>query len=574
MNVASSMRRSWQNSVLSRLLTILLITLFYLIQIAMQPTSVNAQSNFGYELISPPGITTFTGGDATEISGITYSGTTNSLFVVSDGNGTYRAIYEFSLAGQYVRKISVNIGGLTDMEGISWMYGNRFVIASEDQGDLYVVDVASGSTVVNSAVYTVGLSIAEDGADNYGLEGVAYDQSSPAGSERFYVVDEQNTAGLAEVRHVSYATSSGTVSTLSTFTIPNSVAPDFSGIYHSAVAQKLYLLSEMNDAGAASIDKVFEMNLSGEILSSLTLTGFDKAEGLTFMPDMSEMIIAGEERQYAHFERTATTFESSVTSGSDDAEQNLATGQMNLASGDLDLGLDDGNAFKVGVIFRTVSIPADAQIVSAVIEFTSDEPNVEATTITIQGINQPNAPTFSAATNDISSRPVTSASQSWQNVPPFSQAGIQYQTPDLSAIVQEIIDSGSWNSGNAIGFVIDGTDQRAVDSYEGEVAPKLIISYQGSPTDQALQSLPTGTITQTNPAFVWQQVNNATAYRVVIYDLANDAITDDQNFSAGAVCGVITCSAKFANLVLPAGSYKWLVRPQNSYGNGPWSVYP
>jgi len=267
----------------------------------MHPTSANAQNNFGYELISQPGVTNFSGGDATELSGITYSGTTNSLFAVSDSTGSERAIYEFSLAGQHQRKISVNIGGLDDMEGISWMYDNRFVIASEDRGDLYVVEIGSDQNSVNSYIYVVDLSITENGG--FGLEGVAYDQSSPTSSERFYVVDEQNASGLGEVRHVSYATNSGAVTTLSTFTIPSSEALDLGGIYHSGPTQKLYLLSEMSD-------KLFEASLDSEgeiqeILSSLTLTGFRQPEGLTFKPDMSEMIVVGEDRQFARFARTS-----------------------------------------------------------------------------------------------------------------------------------------------------------------------------------------------------------------------------------------------------------------------------
>ena len=53
------------------------------------------------------------------------------------------------------------------------------------------------------------------------------------------------------------------------------------------------------------------------------------------------------------------------------------------------------------------------------------------------------------------------------------------QTPDLSAIIQEIINQGGWNSGNAMAFVITGSGERVAESYNGvpSAAPLLHIEY-------------------------------------------------------------------------------------------------
>ena len=73
--------------------------------------------------------------------------------------------------------------------------------------------------------------------------------------------------------------------------------------------------------------------------------------------------------------------------------------------------------------------------------------------------------------------------------------GQKYQTPDLTSVVQEIINRSGWTSGNAIAFIVTGTGHRAANSYNsGAVnAPKLYITYQSEGT-----SLPTPTATTTS----------------------------------------------------------------------------
>jgi len=283
----------WRRVALLALLTSL-FTLFTLFDSSV----AQAQSVSDYSLISPPGIIDFSGGSAIEMSGVTYSGETNTLFIandsLNDGN-----VFEYELNGQFKRKITNNISGLADLEGISWMYDDRFVITSEDSGKLFIVDIVNGQSTINSAVYTIDTPVPPDTSNNggYGLEGVAYDQSSLAGDDQFYIVHEKKNTNdnnnANDQGYVYHLDKDGDV--LSEFGIPQSTALDASGIYHSGATQSLFVMSEESN-------KLLKLSVSGQLLGSRSVSStFAKPEGITFKPDLSEMIIVGEPRKFARY---------------------------------------------------------------------------------------------------------------------------------------------------------------------------------------------------------------------------------------------------------------------------------
>ncbi len=67
----------------------------------------------------------------------------------------------------------------------------------------------------------------------------------------------------------------------------------------------------------------------------------------------------------------------------------------------------------------------------------------------------------------------------WSYIEVWTVVNEKHQTPDLSLIVQGIINQGSWVSGNAIAFILTGTGVRTAESYNGErvAAPTLHIKY-------------------------------------------------------------------------------------------------
>ncbi len=129
-----------------------------------------------------------------------------------------------------------------------------------------------------------------------------------------------------------------------------------------------------------------------------------------------------------------------VDSSSDDAEERAA-GNVELTSSDLEIVFDK-NDQTVGMRFNGLGILQGSTIVNAYIQFQADETTSVDTSLTIEGQAVDNALTFTNSTGNISSRPRTNAAVSWSPAPWTNKgaAGPDQQTPDISAIVQEIVN--------------------------------------------------------------------------------------------------------------------------------------
>ena len=213
----------------------------------------------------------------------------------------------------------------------------------------------------------------------------------------------------------------------------------------------------------------------------------------------------------------AATLEKRVATGSDDAEEN-ASGSVSLNSSDLELVFDRGSNQTVGIRFTGLDIPVGANIQRAYIQFDVDETNSDATFLSIQGESSDSAATFTSSSNNISSRALTFASVSW--APPawstVHSQGLDQQTPDLSAVVQEIVSRPGWNSGNALAFVITGSGERTAEAYNGTAAaaPLLHVEYStGTPINQTPE-------VEAGP-------NQTIALPVVSVSLGDASVTDD-----------------------------------------------
>jgi hypothetical protein len=150
-----------------------------------------------------------------------------------------------------------------------------------------------------------------------------------------------------------------------------------------------------------------------------------------------------------------------------------------LTSTDLELGADGGVNQWVGMRFNNISIPRNATILNAYVEFEVDETGSDPTSVLIQGQASDNALAFSSSTGNLSSRARTTAQVAWNNIPAWTVINAKWQTPDISSIIQEIVNRSGWGSGNSIVIVIQGTGRRTAEAYDGEIpaAPKLVITY-------------------------------------------------------------------------------------------------
>lgn len=179
-----------------------------------------------------------------------------------------------------------------------------------------------------------------------------------------------------------------------------------------------------------------------------------------------------------------TAFSVRVNASSDDAEESIATGAIDLTSSDLEFTQDGATQQYVGMRFTGVNVPKGAIITSAHIQFATDETQPDATNVNIRGQASDNAATFTAGTGNISSRPLTTASVSW--APPvwsvLQEAGVNQRTPDLSAVIQEIVNRSGWSLGNALVIRVDGTGHRTAESWDGSApeAAQLVIRYYTS----------------------------------------------------------------------------------------------
>jgi hypothetical protein len=193
------------------------------------------------------------------------------------------------------------------------------------------------------------------------------------------------------------------------------------------------------------------------------------------------------------------TLEVRIASGADDVEEqgpdSLGTpGAMYSYSTDLEMVRDDDptsyGAQMIGLRFNHVTVPKGATVSQATIRFhavSADSPNTNSdpTPLTIQGQAADSAPAFTTARYDLSTRARTTASVGW--APTAWSSGQDYETPDLTPLVDEIIGRELWVSGNSMVFVVrcsDGTPlascgSRSAASYNGDAshAPLLHIEY-------------------------------------------------------------------------------------------------
>ncbi|NQT68526.1 MAG: PQQ-binding-like beta-propeller repeat protein [Desulfobacteraceae bacterium] len=182
-----------------------------------------------------------------------------------------------------------------------------------------------------------------------------------------------------------------------------------------------------------------------------------------------------------HIEYTSKIVDVTVSSTNDDAEES-GSASMYLNSTDLEL-IQESTDQTVGIRFQNVEVPQGAVITSAYINFDTDETSSGVTSLTIKGDVNTNAPAFSSSSGNISSRTTTSQYVAWNSIASWGTVGENHNTPDLSTVVQAIVGSAGWASGNAMAFIITGSGKRVAASYDHATLtpPALHIEYSLDP---------------------------------------------------------------------------------------------
>jgi hypothetical protein len=177
-----------------------------------------------------------------------------------------------------------------------------------------------------------------------------------------------------------------------------------------------------------------------------------------------------------------------VSHSTDDAEELLnrsndgyPRGWIYMDSSDLELIYDDRYDMNqiIGMRFPDLDVPQGVTITNAYVRFTAEDANGGSTSLRISGQAAGNAGRFTTTYFDVSSRPRTNAVVQWNNLPAWS-TGERHNSPDLSAVIQEIVNRGNWSRGNALVLFVHGSGQRTAESYDGSWsgAPRLHVQYE------------------------------------------------------------------------------------------------
>ncbi|MFT7053594.1 MAG: hypothetical protein ACJAU1_001151 [Psychromonas sp.] len=294
------------------------------------------------------------------------------------------------------------------------------------------------------------------------------------------------------------------------------------GIVFDSADNSLYIVGGRSDL-------IIQTSVNGELLRSIDISAVNanRAAGLALAPGSEDssitnlyMVARGEDNDDVSDENDGKLYELSIPSRSsvlipaeatenhvlqrrvsastDDAEE-AADGDIYINSSDLELVFDDGLQ-TVGIRFTNLTFPENAIISKAYIQFSVDETDfISDTLLNITAESTANAAGFNNTDYNISRRSRTEASTSWapQDWNTVGARGSDQRSPDLSAIVQEIVSETPWNSGNAIAFILTGVGKRVAEAYDGDSsgAPLLYVEY----TDQ-LGLLPGDKVDSAPPA--------------------------------------------------------------------------
>src|SRR3990170_8395429 len=166
-----------------------------------------------------------------------------------------------------------------------------------------------------------------------------------------------------------------------------------------------------------------------------------------------------------------------------DDDEHESDGEMNLNDkSDLDIAEN-----QIGLRFQNINIPQGSIITKAYIQFTAENNNEEDSAgVDISAENVANAITFSKSKFDITNRQKTTAFVNWI-IPKWEKegdAGKSQRTPDLSTLVQEVVNRNDWSKGNAIAFMllVNNHGDRDALTYDGnpQKSPLLHIEFSSA----------------------------------------------------------------------------------------------
>ncbi|GGO63367.1 PilC/PilY family type IV pilus protein [Bowmanella pacifica] len=235
-------------------------------------------------------------------------------------------------------------------------------------------------------------------------------------------------------------------------------------------------------------------------------------------------------------------FITSIAQPGDDAYERNGVVTLNSTTVKLAEGTDK---LVTGLRFSGVSVPQGAVITSAFLRFTSAQLNTASVAINFQAELTANSTTFTSSPNDISSRPRTLASVDWTLDNDWPISGELVNTPDISPVIQEIVDLNGWCGGNSLSVLITGqgtgaASTRLIQGFEegSGLSAQLVLAYD--------QASATGCVSGEQ---IYQVNSNAdnVEERGDGYDATGTELTFDNDYNR-------YIGMRFENVTIPQGA--------------------
>ena len=166
----------------------------------------------------------------------------------------------------------------------------------------------------------------------------------------------------------------------------------------------------------------------------------------------------------------------------DGSESTGLDGSMNIGSFSLELGQDtDGRSLLTAIRFDDLPVEKGAIIKKAHIQLMSNKVNSEPSTLTIRAELNPVPGRLEYDSGNFSVRQKTVAGVEWDVEPWFlpTRDGIDQLTPNLSEVLQEVVNHPDWTRGSDVVFLIEGSGRRvAASTYNPYRSnPKLTVEF-------------------------------------------------------------------------------------------------
>lgn len=176
--------------------------------------------------------------------------------------------------------------------------------------------------------------------------------------------------------------------------------------------------------------------------------------------------------------RAPLRVEAPVTRVRDDAEEMGLDGAVVRGGPVLNLGLATTTAVLTG-LRAELDVPQGAKVVSAHLELTSHDSDRGLAQLTVAAEATDDAERIQPVTADLSARPRTAAQVTW-TPEAWRYAGARgerQRSPDLKAVIQEVVDRPGWRAGSRVLLLVEGFGQRRARAFThgGVDEPVLVV---------------------------------------------------------------------------------------------------